>query len=375
MEQFYSLRKLAVMLSATLLSYSAISQTPVCGPVAQDFNNTGGTTAGFSSWVPPFSSTPGFVYGQTGQNGYLQYCNVPSQGTTIDIMTATYQTATNQLYIGYGFDLGGQVQVSSIRVSVVFTGNNNQVISVPDPTVPSVVYTGSGTNAVASVCDSFLLSQASGFTPGERYAFFIEIIAANTSNSNQCITFDNFRTGGTLAAPLPVTFMGFGATQTSKGVEVIWNVTAERDVQSYVVERSSTGVDFTKLGEVAAKNSSAYSFLDNQPIAGMTFYRIREVDIDGKSKYSPVVRLNLERNIALRAYPSPATSEVTVEHSATDKGTVSITTADGRIVKQIEVKPQMTQTFINTSTLKAGLYVVRFVAADGTTQTTKLIKQ
>ena len=99
------------------------------------------------------------------------------------------------------------------------------------------------------------------------------------------------------------------------------------------------------------------------------------MDIDGKSKYSPIVRLNLDRNISLRAYPSPATSEVTIEHSATAKGTLSITTTDGRIVKQIEVKPQMTQSFINTSTLKAGLYVVRFVTAEGKIQTTKLVKQ
>jgi hypothetical protein len=375
MEQFYSLRKIAVMLSATFLSYSAISQTTSpCGQVVQDFNSTGGGMAGFTSSTP-HSTEPGFTYGQTGQNGYLQRCNIPSPQNTYEIVSPTFQTATTQTFVGYGFNLSGAVAVSSITASILFVDNTNHVTLVTDTTF-TPTYTGTGNNTVATICDSFLLSRAAGFTPGESYQLVFTIVSASASNNNQCIVFDNFRTtGGPAAAPLPVTFMGFGAKQTSKGIELIWNVTAERDVQSYIVERSSTGADFGRLGEVAAKNSTAYSFMDNQPVAGMTFYRIKEVDIDGKSKYSPVVRLNLERNIALRAYPSPATTEVTVEHSATDKGTVSITTADGRIVKQVEVKPQMTQTFINTSTLKAGLYVVRFVAADGTTQTTKLIKQ
>jgi hypothetical protein len=255
-------------------------------------------------------------------------------------------------------------------------GNNGSVVSVPDTSVAPIVYSGNGNSATATICDSFLLSKAAGFTPGESYSLTFLFSATSSSNSNQCIIFDNFRTAGTPApAPLPVTFVGFGANQTSKGIELIWGVTAERDVQSYVVERSVTGLDFSRIGEIAANNATIYTFLDNQPVAGRTFYRIKEVDIDGKSKFSPIIRLNLDRNIALRAYPSPATSEVTIEHSATDKGTISITTADGRIVKQVDVKAQMTQTFINTSTLKAGLYVVRFVAADGTTQTTKLIKQ
>ena len=376
MEQFYSLRKIAVMLSATFLSYSAFSQaTAPCGVVVQDFNSTGGSMAGFTSSSSPFPGT-GFTYGQTAQNGYLQRCAVPTPGATYQITTATYQTTTSQQFVGYGFQLSGQVQVTDLNVYINYVGNDGSVVSVPDTSVAPIVYTGNGNSATATICDSFLLSQAAGFTPGESYSFTFLFSATSSSNSNQCIIFDNFRTAGTPApAPLPVTFVGFGANQTSKGIELIWDVTAERDVQSYIVERSVTGVDFSKIGEIAANNSTLYTFLDNQPIAGRTFYRIKEVDIDGKSKYSPVVRLNLERNIALRAYPSPATSEVTIEHSATDKGTVSITTADGRIVKQVEVKPQMTQTFINTSTLKAGLYVVRFVAADGTTQTTKLIKQ
>jgi hypothetical protein len=374
MQQFYSLRKLALMLCATFLGYSAISQTSPCGQVVENFDATGGSMAGFSSYVDN-STAAGFSYQQTGPNGYLQRCGIPASGSTYQLVTPTYQSAASQTVAGYGFELSGAVNVSTIIVHFEYVDNTNTVNSILAGFVmPS--YSGSGGNSMATICNTFSFVGLPGFTPGEAYRFRFEIVAGSSSNNNQCITFDNFRTTGFRSnASLPVTFSAFGAKQTSKGIELIWNVAAEQDVQTYIVERSSTGADFSKLGEVAASKQTAYSFLDNQPVAGNAFYRIKEVDIDGKSKYSPIVRLNLDRNIALRAYPSPATSEVTIEHSATDKGTVSIVTTDGRIVKQIEVKPQMTQTFVNTSTLKAGLYVVRFVGADGKTQTTKLVKQ
>jgi hypothetical protein len=375
MEQFYSLRKIAVMLSATFLSYSAISQVSPCGPIVQDFDNTGGSMAGFNSSTF-LSSAPGFTFGGTTGSGFLQRCNVPSAGTTYIIQSPTYNSIATSTTIGWGFTLSGVVQASKVEVLVQYIDNTGQTNSVSVYSNTSTAYTGSGSTQQLVLCETTPISTITGFTAGEAFRIVALITSKTGSTASDCITLDNFRvTGGISQTTLPVSFIGFGSRQTSKGVELIWNVSGERNVQFYFVERSSTGADFTKLGEVAANNATAYSFLDNQPIAGMTFYRIKEVDIDGKSKYSPVVRLNLERNIALRAYPSPATTEVTIEHSATDKGTISITTADGRIVKQIDVKPQMTQSFINTSTLKAGLYVVRFVGADGKAQTTKLIKQ
>src|SRR4029079_13153522 len=98
---------------------------------------------------------------------------------------------------------------------------------------------------------------------------------------------------------------------------LVWNVAGERNAQSYVIERSTNGSNFAKLGEVAASNSTAYSFMDNQPVNGLAFYRIKETDADGKFRYSTIVRLNLNRNLSLRAYPLPAKDQVTIEHAVT----------------------------------------------------------
>lgn len=375
MEQLYiPLRKMAVVAVLSFLGYSATAQS-VCGPIVQNFDNTGGSMAGFSSSTF-LSSAPGFTFGQTGQNGYLQRCSVSSAGTVYEIISPTYQPVGTPAYIGYGFDLSGAVAVSNINVYFQYIDNNNNINSVLDTIFSHPVYTGTGANATLSICDSFLLSRATGFTPGEDYRIVIELTAASSSNTNQCIVFDNFRTTGSVAAAsLPVSFIGFASKRTATGTELIWNVAGEREVQTYIVERSTTGTGFTRIGEVAATNSSAYSFMDNQPVNGLAFYRIKEVDLDGKFRYSTIIRADLARVTGLRAYPSPARDLVTIEHAAATKALLSISTSDGRIVKQVDVKPDMDQTVINISALKAGLYIVRFTDGKGGTESLKLVKE
>lgn len=376
MEHLYSFaKKYSFLFIAGLVSYSAFGQVSPCGPVVENFNNTGGSMAGFTSSTV-FSSAPGFTYGQTGQNGYLQRCAIPSAGTSYYIVSPTYQSLASQTTIGWGFTLSGDVQASQVDVYVQYIDNNNNINSVLVYTNTSTPYTGSGANQQLVICEQTNISSITGFTAGERFRIVVQVTAETGSNNNQCMVFDDFRVTGTAAqAALPVTFIGFGAKKTDAGVELIWNVAGERDVQYYEVEKSATGNGFTKLGTVSATNSTAYSFVDNQTVNGVVFYRVKEVDVDGKFKYSTIVKLNLNRSITLKAYPSPARDQVTIEHAMTAKGTLSITTADGRIIKQVDTRPELNQTIINVSALKAGLYIVRFVNADGQAETTKLIKQ
>lgn len=375
MAQRYFSRNFFSAVSFTLLGYTAISQTSPCGPVVQNFNTASNGMAGFTSSALR-SAQAGFTYASTGtNNGFLARCEIPSGGSVYEIVSPTYQSFASQTTVGYGFELSGPVVVSNIIVYLQYIDNTNQINSVFMSSL-TPIYTGTGSNAIATICQTFDITSVTGFTPGEAYRIILDFTAAQSSNNNQCIVFDNFRTTGTnAAAPLPVSFTGFGAKKIDAGVQLIWNVAGERDVASYEVERSTTGANFTKLGSVAATNSAAYFFVDNQPVSGTIFYRIKEVDVDGHFKYSTIARLNLSSVFQLRAYPSPARDQVTIEHSPTSKGSINITTTDGRVVKQVDIKPDLNQAVINISALKAGMYIVRFTNANGQTETTKLIKE
>jgi hypothetical protein len=376
MEQLYSsLKKCALLFFFGSIGYTSFAQPSTCGPIVQDFNNTGGTMAGFTSSTL-LSSAPGFTYGINGQNGFLQRCDIPSPGTSYFIVSPTFQSLPAQTSIGWGFTLRGDVEASQIDAYVQYIDNDGNTNSVLVYTNTSTPYSGSGANRQLAVCETTPINTITGFTAGEAFRIVIQITAEAASNNNQCIIFDDFRvTGPAAQSPLPVSFIGFGAKKTESGTQLIWNVAGERNVQTYQVERSTDSRNFIKLGEVLANNSTSYSFIDKQPVNGLAFYRIKEIDNDGKTKYSTIIRLSIERNMGIRAYPSPAKDLVTIEHKVNAGGKLSITTSDGRVIRQIDTKPDLSQTVINISNLKAGLYIVRFAYSNGETETVKFIKE
>jgi hypothetical protein len=97
--------------------------------------------------------------------------------------------------------------------------------------------------------------------------------------------------------PLPVTLISFaGQLTNSNTIRLNWVTADEYNLSSYVVERSSLlpGHCFTSIGQVTPMNTSGnhtYQFIDNVPYYYDNFYRLKTVDIDGRFKYSNVIRV------------------------------------------------------------------------------------
>jgi hypothetical protein len=107
---------------------------------------------------------------------------------------------------------------------------------------------------------------------------------------------------------LPVTFTSVKAYQEGKDIAVEWNVENESNMQQYEVEKSSDGNSFTKVATIAAINGVAnnYHWLDQQILPGYNYYRIRSVDINGKTNYTQVVKVLVGKSGSeIRVYPNP----------------------------------------------------------------------
>ncbi|MBX0291553.1 T9SS type A sorting domain-containing protein [Hymenobacter sp. HSC-4F20] len=91
---------------------------------------------------------------------------------------------------------------------------------------------------------------------------------------------------------LPVQLTAFTATRSATGVECNWQTATELHNDRFVVERSATGQHFSPIGTVAGHGttttSQRYRFLDTAPLAGVSYYRLRQVDTDGTSSESAV---------------------------------------------------------------------------------------
>lgn len=208
---------------------------------------------------------------------------------------------------------------------------------------------------------------------GQNLRFEISVRAKNP----RTIVFDDFSLGEEIAAsPLPVTFTGIVARNENSGVHVQWDVADEVDVKGYEVERSTNGTTFASIGFVAAHAKPFYSFTDAQPASGTVYYRVKNVDIDGKSQYSSIVKVTSKRASSLKLYPMPARETVTLQHERiTANSTLTLATAEGRLVKQVRPAADSYQTSVSLAGLQPGIYLLRLEKGSGEAESIKLIKQ
>ena len=115
------------------------------------------------------------------------------------------------------------------------------------------------------------------------------------------------------ANPLPVELTYFIAENKSNRVELKWQTASEKNNDFFEVQRSFNGNEFEVLGIVEGNGDSQitidYDFKDYAPLAGDSYYRLRQVDYDGVYEYSEVVRIVREEVSGLVAVPNPTQAQ------------------------------------------------------------------
>jgi Secretion system C-terminal sorting domain len=175
--------------------------------------------------------------------------------------------------------------------------------------------------------------------------------------------FDTARTIAVSGFALPLRLLSFTGRKVDTKTVLNWKTDNEVNTSHFEIERSKNGVEFNKIGIVTAINASGfnnYSFEDTQPFSGINFYRLKQVDIDGKFTYSSIIRLLFEGyGKPLTVFPNPASSFVQFDFSG-KQSTVFITLFDGmgKLVKQLSLTNQIPLQ-IDISALPAGSYYVQ----------------
>ncbi len=173
-----------------------------------------------------------------------------------------------------------------------------------------------------------------------------------------------------LIAALPVKLISFTSQKTNTGIQLNWQSTSELNFDFYSVEKSIDGRNFYSLGTVQGKatngNGASYSFTDAALVADKQYYRLKMVDKDGTAKYSYVVFYNNKQMTLLSIYPNPVVNIVTISHpKITEDAILQISSADGRLIKNIPLYIGTTQSTFNVHTLPKGSYIITFTSHDG----------
>lgn len=198
----------------------------------------------------------------------------------------------------------------------------------------------------------------------------------------------SFFTVSTTEAPLPVTLVTFTAERQRTDALLNWTTASELNNAYFQVESSADGTAFQTLGQVAGAGTSsrahAYQYVD----AGLArygtplvYYRLRQMDQDGTSTYSPVrmVPVVLASGLLVQAYPNPSQQQVslTIHTSQAGPATLLLTDVLGQQLSQQPLTLDVGTTVIPlpaASQLATGVYLVH-VQQGSLRQTLKLVRQ
>jgi hypothetical protein len=188
------------------------------------------------------------------------------------------------------------------------------------------------------------------------------------------------------ASTVPVTLTTFTGTAKAKDAFLKWTTASEINNKGFEVERSADGRNFEYAGFVKGAGNSTkllnYTFTDAKAFekTPVMYYRLKQVDFDGKITYSQVVRINSNAQSAnaVSAYPNPFGNTYRVSFDAVNAGTVNLKMVDlqGKVVAEQTteaIKGSNEVTFEKLDQLQTGIYFVK-VTIGGEIQVLKLVK-
>ena len=178
-------------------------------------------------------------------------------------------------------------------------------------------------------------------------------------------------------ANLPVELLYFHATCMGDAVQFEWATASETNNEYFTIERSTDAVNYEEVARIQGAGTTSqrsdYSFMADNNSSSMTYYRLRQTDIDGKYEiFTPVaLQCSAEQATDIDPYPVPARDMVNIISNGENMSRVEVYTIQGSRIMSREAEGTRTQ--INVSTFAAGAYIVKVTTETGVTISRKLI--
>jgi hypothetical protein len=269
------------------------------------------------------------------------------------------------------------------------SGTTNTYIELQGTATPGTDYDQIAV-AGAGVADGVLnLSFLGGFNPsaGDEFTImtcnpcsgtFASIsspsVAPNTweldmSNPNEVVL--------RLNAPLPIELVEFKATNKDDNSNLLtWHTASEQDNAGFHIERTHDAhLDWQDIGFVPGSGTSTapqhYDFLDKNPKTGANYYRLRQMDFDGRSTFSSIVAVGLEGEGTLRLFPSPVISSLKIKGIAQSVAVAKVVDMMGRLLFE---QPLNDDDTLDVSALPPGVYCL-ILGDNGKILTGRFVRQ
>jgi hypothetical protein len=306
-------------------------------PIAASLGSATLTQSGLSNFAEDHCTGDGFSVNSWDTNDYLQI-----------------QSSTTN-YIGpftFSFDYRmSDVNLGNFTIQVSTDGNSFNTIGSLNATAPS---------ATCNFLGPFSLGTAYNNQPN---IYFRILKTDDPATALNRLRLDNITLQAT-AVPAEVSYFQTEITDYQK-VNVRWETISEINSSHFVVERSRDAVNYKPIGSIEAAGSSrskkTYSFTDETALFGTNYYRLKQIDVDGKEQiFRPQSVIIEDTYLPFGAFPNPLMEQyfqVKVEDS--DEAVLQLFDAFGNTIELIT--NTLTQTVVEVTpseTLKFGTYIL-----------------
>jgi len=328
----------------------------------------------------------------TDATSYVPVLFTPTTGSGKDVSVSTYSTAT---------DNTPYPTISNGSVNFSLFGDNYAVnnlidrwwnISATGVTANITVSYRSAENSLPSgtrECTlNMMLWNGSSWdiNPSTAYGVLTGVGTANISNvsSFSLIALGHFALGVSCRT-VPATFE---AELISDKVSLKWTIPSETTDELFIVERSSDDTNFEEISrKTSVGNSTAalnYSTIDESPLQGISYYRLKEIDSKGNISYSEMRKIvndaQTVNNLTIEQYgPNPFSENFRINYKISGEGTVNfqLSNSNGQLISQsqsIESKGSHRFEYNQGSALQPGIYILKIIFNDKVVMQ-KLIKK
>lgn len=218
---------------------------------------------------------------------------------------------------------------------------------------------------------------ATGLTIGNEYYLMVDGYAGDYCE----FTVSNWEATGIL----PVTLTEFSGYNMNKNNKLKWTTETEINNDYFIVQKSQNARSFNDIGIVDGNGNSSikhsYEYIDREIDFETNYYRLKQIDFDGKYEYSNVIVINSSRDLEINIYPNPSKENLYIDLSnIKTETTYTILFSDiigsvGKETIKIE-KNKNTYVLNNFKNFKPGIYLIQILDENNNLiKTEKIIKQ
>lgn len=191
---------------------------------------------------------------------------------------------------------------------------------------------------------------------------------------------------GPFTTALPVELTNFSGRLINDQVSLAWSTGSEHSCSGFRVEHSLDGKTFDQLSFVSTKATNGnsnetlnYEFVDSKP-AALNYYRIAQVDIDGKTNYSQIITIDVNAlTNTINTFPNPVNNQLNIQYytSKVSKADIRLSDMLGRTVYHNANNTLVgnNQVVVDMSAMNSGMYIVTTTVNGKSLQAATIIKQ